>query len=108
MRTIWILIASLLLVDISWAALQEGTPIEESECMVQPANSDEWYPCNSKAAQDANCLFLLEKAMKVADPYLLATSKEKLFENVADQKLWGRVKSLCWSEYKQDLSKRLH
>ena len=106
------IISILLYSTISYAqapsTLQQGTPIEESDCMVQPPNSPKWYPCNSQEAQDANCLHLLEKAMKAADPYLLPSATAKLSDNIADQKLWARVKALCWEEYKQDLSKRLH
>jgi len=68
-------------------------------CMVQPTGSTKWYPCGSEESKAANCLNLMELAMKSVDPYLDSMS---LPEETRDRtmKLWDRAKNSCWSDLK--------
>lgn len=83
---------------LSWAAGQKE-PTYPPYCWAQPPQSDLWYPCDSQELKDANCLNLMETAMKAVDPYLdMMTLPEDTRERVL--KLWGRAKNECWSDLK--------
>lgn len=68
-------------------------------CWNQPSGSDLWYPCDSETLKLANCVYIMELAMKEVDPYLDSMSlPEARREPILKQ--WDRAKQSCWSDLK--------
>jgi hypothetical protein len=81
-------------------------PVYPPYCWAQPAGSTLWYPCDSQELKDANCLSLMETAMKEIDPYVTALSAGDLSlldgteRMTKTLKVWDRAKNGCWSDLK--------
>lgn len=67
-----------------------------ADCLVQPSGSTTWYACGSDEAKAADCLNLMETAMKALDPYLDAPLPRDIREKTL--KVWERAKNNCWKE----------
>lgn len=94
-------VLSLLFPYLSFAeGLKE--PVYPPYCWVQIQNSDLWYPCDSKEAQDANCLLLMETAMTAVD------QDNHWRDNSKTMKLWERAKNTCWSTLKDNQPQHYH
>ena len=85
-------------------------------CWVQPPGGVLWYPCDSEDAKLADCVNLMELAMKAVDPYvpsiallkampILDEGKEKGGQIL---KLWDRAKNSCWSDLKDARPQHYH
>mgnify|MGYP001610667336 CR=1 FL=1 len=68
-------------------------------CWNQPSGSALWYPCGSETLKLANCVYLMELAMKDVDPYLDSMSLPEVKRETV-LKLWDRAKNSCWSDLK--------
>lgn len=82
----------------------KDTNMDITPCWVQPANSQLWYPCDSEAVKDKECLNLMELAMKSVEEDILTTNKP----SDKTVKLWQRAKATCWTEYKDLQEKHYH
>jgi hypothetical protein len=90
-----------------WAGGVKEPNMDSQFCWVQPPGSALWYPCDSEEAKIADCLNLMELAMKAVDPYLDNMSlPEKERERVL--KRWERAKNSCWSDLKDKQIQHYH
>jgi len=92
------LLLTLFIVGLALPCWAEGVkePTYPPYCWVQPPGTDLWYPCDSGDAKLADCVHLMELAMKALDGSALGPSlqEDKVF------KLWERAKNSCWSDLK--------
>ena len=79
-------------------------PVYPPYCWVQPANQELWYPCATEEAKAANCLSLMETAMKAVDSTI--TSQEPVTTQAL--KVWDRTKNECWSDLKDNQPQHYH
>jgi hypothetical protein len=76
-------------------------PVYPPYCWVQPTGSELWYTCDSEEANMAQCLNLMEAAMKNVDPFVQDPNKSTTAEETTRiKKQWERTKLECWSELK--------
>jgi hypothetical protein len=82
-------------------------PVYPPHCWVQPPGSTLWYECDSDGAKAADCLALMETAMKALDPFVpsLAEMNAHPILSAPEQglralKVWDRAKNSCWSDLK--------
>lgn len=96
----------LLLPPTSSMAVGLKEPVYPPYCWVQPPNNELWYPCDSKEGQDANCLQLMELAMRAIDGHLNNVTDDK--ELSKSMKLWERAKTTCWPELRDTQPQHYH
>ena len=91
-------------------------PIYPPMCWAQPPTSQLWYPCGSEELRVADCVQLMELAMKAVDPYVPTVEQLKAMPILQEEatkgtkivKLWDRAKNSCWSDLKDAQPKHYH
>lgn len=84
-------------------------PVYPPYCWVQPNGQELWYPCGSDEAKQADCLALMETAMKAVDPFVQDTDKTRAVEEALPiKKVWDRAKNQCWSDLKDRQPQQYH